>query len=40
MIPPWYGEFSSNSISILCLVSGLLSGLCGHEFSGGLGGGL
>ena len=40
MIPSWCGEFSSNSVSILCLVTNLFSGLSGNKFSGGFGGGL
>ena len=32
MIPSWYGEFSSNSKSILGLVSALLSILGDHKF--------
>ena len=40
IIPSWYGEFSSNSKSILGLMSTLLSILGDCKFSGGLGWGL
>ena len=40
IISSWCNEFPLNSMSILDIVSGLLSGLHGHKFSSGLGRGL